>query len=100
MKHAIIIALLIFSTAVHAEVSIDTDKGNTTFRVKGQTVDSVDAVKAAVAGELVFRCKPKSATGKKIFYSSGSALDEVVECTPVELKINPKTGAPKWSVIK
>lgn len=96
----IILALAMGPTMAMAKLSLDTDKGNTTFRVNGQVVSSVEALKAAVAGAEVLRCKPKSATGKKVFYTSSGKVDEVVECTKVEVKINPKTGAPSWKAEK
>lgn len=99
MKPLILVGLMLAIPA-HADVTMDDDKGNTTFRVQGQVVDAAAATKAAISGAKVYRCKPKAITGKKVWFSGGNATTEVVECTPVELVITPKSGDPKWKVIK
>ena len=103
MKLTLIYVALLFVFGIaraHGAVSLDDNKGDTTFRVNGETVSADDAVKAAVAGQDVSRCKPKSLNAKKVYYTSSGTATAVIECTAVELKVNPKTGSPKWSVIK
>jgi hypothetical protein len=100
MKTTILALGLMFSPLAIAEISVDTATGDATFKVDMETVSYVDAVKAAVAGKTVLRCKPKKLNDKKVYFSSSGAPSDLLECTPVELKINPKTGAPKWVNIK
>lgn len=97
---ALIIALAAVSSMAQAKVSLDTSTGDTTFRVNNQVVSSVEAMKAAVAGSKVYRCKPKKANAKKITFAGNTQVAEIVECTEVELKINPKSGSPKWVNVK
>lgn len=100
VRNTILIGLVFAAVSATAKVSLDTDRGNTTFRVNGQIVSSVEAMKAAVAGAKVYRCKPKKANDKKITFAGNQQVTEVVECTEVELKINPKTGSPSWKNVK
>ena len=100
MRKLVLVLTAVAAVSGNAAITLDTDKGNTSFRVKGIEVSSVDAVRAAIAGEEVLRCKPKSASGKKVFFAGNGKVAEVVECTPVELKVNPKSGSPTWKAKK
>lgn len=100
MKAITILVLAAFSGLASAKVSFDTETGNTSFRVNGKQVTAVEAMNAAVAGQKVYRCKPKATSTKKITYAGNSEVAEVVECTLVELKVSTKTGSPKWKNAK
>lgn len=89
-----------FSGAVSAKVTLDDDRGDTTFRVGDVEVTAIAALSAAQAGQQVYKCRPKGASGKKKFFGKSGGLEQVVECTPVELKVSAKTGSPKWKTIK
>jgi hypothetical protein len=76
-----------------AKLRVDDGKGETTFRVDGAEVSASQAYLAGAQGKTVLKCKPKDAKGEKEFYGAdGKAMGKVVECTPQDLVVNPKTG--------
>lgn len=99
----LVTVLLVFSLWYNASsaLELDDDKGDTTFRVEGKIVEPDTAILADASGKNVLRCKPKDASGKKAFYTKdGAALGQIIECSPVEAKVNPKSGNVGWKAKK
>ena len=109
--HKIISAVMVAASLTVAAVSgvaeaklrVGSAKGDYTFRVKGEIVDPDVATAAAHSGETVYRCKAKEAKAKKLYFRAGgegSGQAELVECTEVDLEINPRTGNSSWKTAK
>lgn len=97
MKHLVLAMVMATSVSVSAKVRVDDNRGDKTFKVEGKTVTAAQANVAGAQGKVVEVCKQKDVKGDKAFYGeNGQSLGKVVECTKMDLVINPKTGGTSF----